>query len=230
MHANRILARAGKTPEVGELLLYGDVGPAEYGMIDEKAFAAELKKLGEVRTIQLRINSAGGSAFSGLAIYNQLKRHPARVEVTVDGLAASIASVIAMSGEAIRMGEGTQLMVHDASALTWGNAAEMQRTAELLDSISQDLAEIYARRSGRPAHAMRELMRAETWLTAGEAVEAKLADEVVAAPQVEASLTPFAAARFKHPPKALLSVRQQHGVSRVADMAARARQYAKAGA
>lgn len=230
MQANRISARAGKTPDVGELLLYGDVGPSEWGMIDDRAFADELKKLGEVRVLQLRINSAGGSAFTGVSIYNQLKRHAARVEVTVDGIAASIASVIAMAGETVRMGDGTQLMIHDASSLAWGNAAEMQRTGELLDSISHDLAEIYARRTGRSVHEMRDLMRAETWFGAEEAVEARLADEVIAGPRVEARLRPTEAARFKHPPKALLSTRQQHSVSRVADLAARARQYAKAGA
>lgn len=224
-----ILARAPKAGR-GELLLYADVGPSEWGMVDEKAFADELKKLGEVKAIDLRINSAGGSAFSGLAIYNMLKRHPASITVHVDGLAASIASIIAMAGDEVLMGEGAQMMIHDASAVSWGNAAEMRRTAELLDSISGDLAEIYARRSGRPSAEIRDLMRAESWFGAAEAVEAKLADRVVAGEKVEAHLEPEQAARFKHPPKALLSVRQIHSNARVADMAARARQYAKAGA
>lgn len=223
--------RKADRPQTAEVLLYGDIGPAEWGMIDDKVFAEQLRALGDVQTIQLRIDSAGGSAFTGLSIYNQLKRHPARVEVSVDGIAASIASIIAMAGDEVVMGEGAQMMIHDASAITWGNAAEMHRTGDLLDSISDDLAEIYARRSGRPAAEIRDLMRSETWFRASEAVDAKLAERVTApSAEVKAHLEPEEAARFKHPPKALLSVRDQHSVSRVANMAARASRYAKAGA
>ncbi|MEI6317425.1 MAG: head maturation protease, ClpP-related [Pseudomonadota bacterium] len=202
-----IEARASSKPDTGEILLYADVGPYEWGMVDERSFADALKQLGDVKTINLRINSAGGSAFSGVAIYNQLKRHPARVEVDVDGLAASIASVIAMAGDEIRMGEGAQMMIHDASSLSWGNAESMRRTADLLDTISGDLAEIYARRSGRSVAEIRDLMKAETWFTAAQAVDAKLADVVTAVP-VQARMDPQVAARFRYPPKNLLSPRQ----------------------
>jgi ATP-dependent Clp protease, protease subunit len=176
-------------------------------MADEKSFAEALAKLGDVKTINLRINSPGGSAFSGVAIYNQLKRHPARIEVDVDGLAASIASVIAMAGDEVRMGEGAQMMIHDASSFSWGNADAMRRQADLLDQISSDLAEIYARRTGRTATEIRDLMRAETWFTAKQAVEHKLAD-AVSAEEVTAHLSPEIAARFKHPPKQLLAPRE----------------------
>jgi len=230
MKPRQHLIQAKAANKVGELLLYGDVGPSEWGMIDERSFADALKSLGDVSTINLRINSPGGSAFSGIAMYNMLMRHPARVVVDVDGLAASIASVIAMAGDEIRMGDGAQLMIHDASSIAWGNAAEMRRTAELLDSISGDIASIYARRSGRPVDELRALMQAETWLGAQESVDAKLADSVTAGPSVTASLTDAEAARFKHPPKALLTVRDQHSASRIASMAARAARYATAGA
>ena len=219
-----IVAKASG-PKRGELLLYGDVGPSDWGMIDEKSFADALKSLGDVAAIDLRINSAGGSAFSGIAMYNQLMRHPASVTVHVDGLAASIASVIAMAGESLVMGDGAQLMIHDASSLAWGNAAEMRRTADLLDSVSGDIAAIYARRSGRAVDDIRTLMQAETWFGAQEAVDAKLATAVAAGESVTASLTESEATRFKHPPKELLGVKAQHAASRIASMAARARQH-----
>lgn len=214
-------------PKVGELLLYGDVGPSDWGMIDGRSVNEALKQLGDVDTINLRIDSAGGGVFDGMAIYNQLKRHPATVNVTVDGLAASIASVIAMAGESIEMGEGTQMMIHDASSIAWGNSSEMRRIADLLDSTSTDIAEIYARRTGRPVDEIRDLMRAETWMRARDAVDGKFADRVIAGNPVEAHLEPQEAARFKNPPKSLLArARDQHSASRVASMAARAQRLA----
>lgn len=209
---SEIVARA-KQSAVGELLLYGDVGPAEWGMVDDAAFAKAVKELGDVQRIELRINSAGGSAFTGLSIYNQLQRHPARVIVTVDGLAASIASVIAMAGDEIIMGEGAQMMIHEASTLAWGDAAEMERTAANLHAVSQDLAMIYARRTGRTAAEVRRYMREETWFTAADAVREKFADRV-SAEQAQAHLEPEIAARFRHPPKALVQAREKVQVAR----------------
>jgi hypothetical protein len=102
----------------------------------------------------------------------------------------------------------------------------MRKTADLLDSISGDIAEIYARRSGRTVAEIRDLMRDETWFRAQEAVDAKLADSVVAGAPVKAHLDEEQAKRFKHPPKSLLArARDQHSASRVADMAARAQRY-----
>lgn len=194
--------------KAAEILLYDDIGPSEFGLIDEKSFAEVLAKVGDATVINLRINSNGGSAFPGLAIYNMLKRHPARVEVDVDGLAASIASIIAMAGESIRMGEGSQIMIHDASTFAWGNARELIRTAALLDSMDADLADIYARRTGKPAAEIRDLMHAETWFGAQAAVESGFADALNDSAPVQVRLEPQAAARFKHPPKQLLAPRE----------------------
>jgi ClpP class serine protease len=96
----------------------------------------------------------------------------------VDGLAASIASVIAMAGDRIVMAPNSQLMIHDGSGLCIGNAAEMRQMAELLDRQSNNIAEVYANRAGGTAEDWRALMEAETWYTAQEAVDAGLADEV----------------------------------------------------
>lgn len=139
-----------------------------------------LSALAEVTspTLNVRLNSPGGDYFEGVAIYNALVQHPGQVTVHVDALAASAASVIAMAGDHIVMHPGAQLMIHDALSMAVGNAAEMRRTADLLDQCSDDIAGFYARQAGGEPEQWRELMRAETWYTAEQAVAAGLADEV----------------------------------------------------
>ena len=146
-----------------------------------KDFAAELRAL-DADNITLRLNSPGGDAWDGIAIYNALKDHPASVHVVVDGLAASAASFIAQSGDRITMNRGAQMMIHDAAGLAIGNARDMRDMAEVLDRVSDSIAGIYADRSGRPIAEFRTAMSRDTWYTAQEAVDAGLADEVAAAP------------------------------------------------
>ncbi|MDR0285762.1 MAG: Clp protease ClpP [Propionibacteriaceae bacterium] len=128
--------------------------------------------------VRVRINSGGGSAWDGIAIYNLLTSHPATVEVIIDGMAASAASVVAMAGDTVTMLTGAQMMIHDASGLCWGNAADMRKTAEALDVCSDSTAAIYARHAGGTAAEWRQRMTAETWLTADQAIELGLADRV----------------------------------------------------
>lgn len=142
-------------------------------------FAQELADL-DVDTIDLRLNSPGGSVFDGVAIHNALVNHRARVDVTVDGVAASIASVIAMAGDSITMGRGTRMMIHNASGLVWGQAADMRKIANLLDELGKDIAGFYADRAGEDVDHWLALMDAETWYSAQEAVDAGLADAVTA--------------------------------------------------
>ena len=139
-------------------------------------FAAQLAAL-DVDTINLFVNSPGGNAWDGVAIMNALRRHPARVQVTVDGVAASAASLICMAGDHITMNASAQLMIHDASGLAWGNAQTMHETAALLDKLSDSYADAYAKRAGGTRAQWRDAMRAETWYSAEEAVVAGLADE-----------------------------------------------------
>ncbi len=154
-----------------------------YDMIDSwfgvsaSRFVRDLEAL-DVGTINLRVNSPGGSVFDGVAIMNALRRHPANVIATVDGLAASAASFIIQAADEVVMGRGTELMIHDASSICWGNAADMVEMAAHLDRISGTIAGIYAERAGGTAETWREAMQAETWYTADEAVKAGLADRV----------------------------------------------------
>jgi ATP-dependent protease ClpP protease subunit len=133
--------------------------------------------LGKVRgSLNVRINSPGGDVFDGIAIYNMLLDHPDHVTVSVDGLAASAASFIAMAGDVVEMKPASQMMIHDASGLVLGNAADMTEMAATLDRISDTIAQIYAARAGGDVTDWRDAMRAETWFSADEAVAARLAD------------------------------------------------------
>lgn len=161
-----------------DVFIYDEIG---YYGITAQQFATELAGL-DVDTINLRLNSPGGEVFDGIAIFNVLRGHRARVNVTVDGLAASIASVIAMAGDSIEMGRGSRMMIHDAHGLALGDAATMRELADLLDQESDNIAGFYASRAGGKADGWREKMRATTWYTAEEAVAAGLADRVVPDP------------------------------------------------
>ncbi|MBM0277819.1 head maturation protease, ClpP-related [Micromonospora tarensis] len=142
-------------------------------------FARELGSI-DAQAIELHLNSPGGDAFDGIAIYNSLRDHPATVTVIVDGLAASAASVIAMAGDTIRMNVGAQMMIHEASGVVIGNAGDMADFASVLGKASDSIAATYVAKAGGTVAEWREVMRAETWYTAAEAVDAGLADELVA--------------------------------------------------
>lgn len=141
-------------------------------------FARDLEAI-TAPEIEVQINSPGGDVFDGIAIFNALRAHSARIVTRVDGIAASIASVIAQAGEQRTMLSGSQMMVHEAWGLAIGPAGDHREMADLLDQQTDVIAGIYAERSGREQAEFRTLMEAETWLTDQAAVDAGLADEVV---------------------------------------------------
>lgn len=159
----------------GVLLLYGDVGdPWGWGDgFTPEQVAAALAEHGP-GPVTARLNSGGGRAFDGLAIYSLLKSHDGEVTIQVDGIAASAASLIAMAGT-LEMRDGAMLMIHDAAAVTFGNAAEHERQADTLDKLSAQYAGVYARKCGKPVDHCRALMQAETWFSASEAIAEGLA-------------------------------------------------------
>ncbi len=128
--------------------------------------------------ILVHINSPGGDLFDSVAIYNALTKNAAHVTVYVDSLAASGASIITMAGDKRVMMRGSQIMIHDALAVMIGNAADFRAMATFLDRQSDNIADIYTARAGGNAADWRAKMLAETWMFAGEAVEANLADEI----------------------------------------------------
>lgn len=178
-----------------EMLIYEDIGAGWFGDgLTAKTFAKELKAIGGVKTLDVRLNSGGGDVFEGMTIYRQLADHPADVNVHIDGLAASIASVIAMAGKTISIAASGFLMIHDAWGMAMGGSTEMRRTAELLDSTTAAIADVYHKRSGMPLDDLRALMADETWMTAGEAMERKLVTHVAENVRMAASVD---VSRFK---------------------------------
>lgn len=183
---------AGGAESSADVYVYDEIG---YWGTSAKDFAAQLVDL-DVDLIRLHINSPGGNAWDGVAIMNALRRHRARVEVTVDGLAASAASLIAMAGDHIVMSRSATLMIHDAAGLTVGTATAMRETADILDKLSDSYADTYAKRGGGTRDEWRTRMRAETWYSAEEAVQAGLADEWDGA-RDSAAVASFDLSRFR---------------------------------
>lgn len=158
---------------MNEIVMYGGVG----WEITAQDVLANLNDLDGDVTV--RVNSAGGDAFEGVAIMNALRSHPGQVTVIVEGLAASAASVIAVGGaDRLVMRPGSELMIHDAWSFADGNAADLEKLAADLERTSQSMAEIYADKAGTAPDVMRQMMRDETWFSAQEAVDAGLADAV----------------------------------------------------
>lgn len=166
-----------------ELLIYEPIGKDFFGdglsAADVVNFLSDIDA--ETDSIDVRINSPGGSLIDGTAIYNALARSGLTVRTHVDGLAASAASLIAMAGDEIHMSENALMMLHNASAFTIGTADDHEATASTLRRWSGAMATTYAKRSDLPESEVKALMDAETWLTASEAVERGLATNVVEA-------------------------------------------------
>jgi ATP-dependent Clp protease protease subunit len=185
-----------------EIYLYGVIGADWFGDgITAKKFADDLKALGNVKTIDLRINSEGGSVFDGKAMYSLLVEHKAKVVTHIDGLAASAASFIAMAGDEIEISEGGFVMIHNAYMVAIGDAKEMRRTADLLDTVNGTIIDVYAARTKLDRAAIVQMMDDETWMTAAEAVKHGFANRMVENLKVAASVTHPQA--FKKLPAAL---------------------------
>jgi ATP-dependent Clp endopeptidase proteolytic subunit ClpP len=135
-----------------------------------------------VDVLDIEINSPGGSVFDGYTIYREIKSLRDRgvtVNATITGMAASMASVIAMAADKISIVKHGRMMIHDASSAAQGNAEKLRKTAELLDGISDDIAGIYAERTGIDKEEIREMMKRETWMTARESIANGFVDEVL---------------------------------------------------
>lgn len=182
--------RAATTKNSAELLLYGPI--SEYSWwgdeVTPKEFADDLKALGDITDLTVRINSGGGDVFAGQAIHNLLKSHKAKVTVYIDGLAASIASVIAMAGDTIIMPRNAMMMIHNPWTIGIGNANDFRKLAEDLDKIRESLIAAYQTKTGMDRDELIALMDAETWLTADEAIQYGFADQMDSAKQVAASM------------------------------------------
>lgn len=203
-----------------EILIYEEIGG--WG-ISAQRFARDLKALGDISRIDLRIHSPGGDVFEGMAIYNLLDSHPATVDVYIDGLAASMASVIAMAGDTIYMPENAMMMVHKPWGIQGGDADEMRRYADLLDKVEDNLVSAYVKKTGKTADEIKALLKEETWMGGREAVAADFADKTTESLTAAAHLTSKRMQEFQNMPdslNALLAPRGQGATPPAAPAAA----------
>jgi ATP-dependent Clp endopeptidase proteolytic subunit ClpP len=141
--------------------------------------SAELKRLAAGDDLTIRLNSFGGDVFDGLTIYQRVKEHKGRVTVMIDGIAASIASVIAMAGDEIVIAEHGEIMIHDAWTVAAGNASDLRSVADRLEAASTQIAGIYQRRTGRDMEQVRAWMASDFYFGADAAVANGFADRVM---------------------------------------------------
>lgn len=176
-----------------ELLIYGDIGDSWWGeSVTALSVVQQLQALDVgVTQINVRINSYGGSVSDGLAIYNALKRHSARKVVTVDGVAMSSASLIAMAGDEIQMPATSLLMIHAPWGMAQGNAQDMRVMAEVLDTYANTMAGAYAKKTGKPSADMLALLAdgQDHYYTGEQAVAEGFADTLVDATADEGDTT-----------------------------------------
>lgn len=178
----RMQASADSTADI---FIYDEIG---YWGVTAKQFVANLKALGDVSHINLHINSPGGDVFDGIAIFNALKHHGAAITVYIDGLAASMASVIAMVGNPVIMPENTMLMIHKPWGFAGGDATDMRDYADLLDKVESVLIPAYMAKTGKAHEEIAAMLEDETWLTGEECVALGFADQVVPSLQAMACI------------------------------------------
>lgn len=167
---NQIKQSASNTADI---YIYGDIYDSWWSEESNSAICLKdkLLELGDISEINLHINSLGGDVFEGLAMFNLLKQHKANVKVYIDGIAASIASVIAMAGDTIYMPKNSMMMIHNCWTYECGNAKDLRKTADDLDKIMEASIESYLSKVKIDKEELMELLDAETWLTAQECLD-----------------------------------------------------------
>ncbi len=183
--------------QVAEISIFDEIGGWGIPVAEFKRAFDQVRDQPELR---LLINSPGGNVFDGMAMYNLLASVRSKLDVEVLGIAASIASVVALAGRKLTMGEGSYLMIHNPWALVVGDAEAMRETAEVLEKMGGELANIYAARSSLTKDEVLGKMDAETWFTASEAVEAGLADDIVRHAEVAALAFDLGRYNYRHVP------------------------------
>lgn len=185
--------------------LYGEISSATWwgDEVTPKQFKEDLDALGDIDTLNVYINSPGGDVFAGQAIHTMLKRHTAKKNVYIDGLAASTASVIAMAGDRIIMPKNATMMIHNAWTIAMGNKDKLRKMADDMEKIDAGIVTTYVGKTGKTDDEIIALMNAETWMTAEDAVKEGFADELEAEKKIAACVTPKFLSMYQHPPEAL---------------------------
>lgn len=204
-------------------MLYGEI--SEYPWYEDditpNEFNKDLKAMGDVEQITVRINSGGGDVFAAVAIYTRLKEHKANIAVKIDGWCASAATVIAMAGDTIEISSGGVFMIHDpmAGVLGYYRADELKKIADELETIKQSIVNCYKTVTDKPEEEIKRLMTDETWFTGEEAVEAgfctavmfsEVETEVEDAERVIVNTVPISLDGFRTVPRRLLGYAGSH--------------------
>ena len=172
-----------------EVLLYDVIGGMDLNtgeVLTAKSFIEQMRQFANSSLINIRINSAGGSVFDAIAIYNYLLDMTCEVHVYIDGLAASAASLIAMAGDKVYMPKNALIMIHNPSSFIDGNAEDLKNAAETLDKVRNGMLEIYHEKTGMEHGELVKMLDAETWLDADEALKLGFCDEIINAVEVQA--------------------------------------------
>ncbi|EPW5990316.1 ClpP-like prohead protease/major capsid protein fusion protein [Escherichia coli] len=196
--------------DVVHVRIYDEIGG--YG-VKASALTDEINACGNVSEIHLRIHSPGGDIFEGLAIYNALKNHPAKKIVHIEGMAASMASFIAMCGDHIVMPENAMMMIHAPRGVTAGVSGDVRRFADLMDKLGDTMAETYAGRTGRSKQEITAMMEAEIWMDGNECKANGFADEVIAAITAMARIESKRIGDFSNMPEKIKSMISQKTTS-----------------
>lgn len=198
-----------------DVLIYGEIGG---GMFEEgitaRQFAEELRDFGTIKNLNVRINSTGGSVFDGVAIYNSLINHKARITVDIEGAALSIASIIAMAGDQVRIAENGFLMIHEPHGIFAGDSKDLRKAADTLEVVRGQLVKTYVNQRGINQEKIESWLSAETWFDSTEALAAGFVDEITGRVQMAAS---YDLSQFKNPPEILqnrqnvIKIEPEHG-------------------
>lgn len=196
--AARVKAEDGEEKSQTVIYLYDVIDP--FWGVNAQEFVEALEDI-DSDTILLRINSPGGFVWDGMAIYNGLLRHKAKIVAEIDGIAASMASVIALAADEVRMADNARYMIHNPWGFAVGDAAEFRKVAEVLEGDTRNIAKIYEAKTGLPEDEIKAMMDAETWFDAATAKEKGFVDNVIdALPASKVKARAFDLTSFKNAP------------------------------
>lgn len=179
-----------KDKDTGELTLYGDIASSSwYGdEVTPTQFKKDLDSLGQIKNLDIYINSGGGDVFASQSIYSMLNRHEAFKTMYIDGLAASGASLIAMAGNKIVMPANALMMIHNSRTFAMGDKQKLREIADKMEKIDETLITVYQNKSKLEPDEIKQMLDDETWFTAEEAVEKGFADEIEQEKKLAASI------------------------------------------
>tara|TARA_R110001599_G_scaffold159091_2_gene346391 strand:- start:405 stop:1406 length:1002 start_codon:yes stop_codon:yes gene_type:complete len=191
MKENWYNIQAKKSTKAVDIYIFDEIGA--FGM-NAQSFIEEIKEF-KNSDINLHINCVGGDVFDGMAIYNILKKRTANTTVYIEGIAASMGSVIALAADTVVMAENSLFMIHNAWGGANGEAKDMKKTAALLDKISGEIADIYVKKTKLPYDKVKDMMDEETWLNADEAFDLGFVDSISDAIKIAAK---YDVSKFKN--------------------------------